>query len=218
MGRPPRDAPGGIGVWPLSLLVCVAVAFGATLVLAPPGDASAAGPPTPAPQATLPVPGKPSIPQGEAVFGSRCAGCHHDRSRFAAPAWRDGITPARVARVALGEAAGHPAVVSALEVAWQVTGYLWTLPTDGTDIRRGESLALQADDLLRADALGTLLFHWGAVQNLKSATWVLNHRETDVDRLMRELAGPRYTALPPEDQQDLIDYTFASFFVWPPSW
>ncbi|HKI58969.1 MAG TPA: hypothetical protein VKA00_07135 [Trueperaceae bacterium] len=207
-------AAGGLSAWALAPLVATAVAV-VGLVAA---SAVAAGGPAKAASDPLPVAGKPSIPAGEAVFGSRCAGCHGDGSRFTGTAWRKDVTPARVARIALGQAADHPASVTALKTAWQVTGYLWTLPDSGGDIRRGESLALQANDALRSDALGVVLFHWDALQNLKSGAWVLNHGEADVDRLMREVAGSKYTSLSSADRQDLIDYTFASFFEWPSGW
>lgn len=204
--------------WTLAAFPLAAAALVAALLAWPGARVAAAGGPAPAAEAPLPVPGKPSIPNGEAVFGSSCAACHTDRSRFETPAWRAGTTPAQIVRIVLGRAAGHPEAVAATLAAWEVTGYLWTLPDSGRDIRRGESLALQADAALRSDALTTLLLHWNAIQNLKSAFWVLNHGESDVDRLMRQVAGSKYTGLPLSDRQDLIDYTFASFFVWPSSW
>ncbi|MEJ2289790.1 MAG: hypothetical protein P8Y02_14345 [Deinococcales bacterium] len=178
------------------------------------GGADAARPP----RQPLAVPGKPSIPAGDRLFGEDCAHCHSDRSRFSERSWRTSRTPAEVTRMLLGEAAGHPAAVPDLASAWDATAYVWTLPDDGARIRRGESLALQAEKALRSDALSVLLLHWNDLQDLKSAAWVLNHTPGEVDALMRQLAGSRYTELSAADRRDLIDYVFASFFTWPVRW
>jgi len=204
---------GGVRRSALALLTATVLVVAASAALAAGSDRH------PAPQqGPLPVPGKPSIPAGEAVYAAHCARCHDQVGRFAGRDWRAGRTPAWVTRVSLGMTAGHPAALSELEPAWEVTGYLWTLPDDGSDIRKGEGLALEANDALRSDAVGLVLFHWNELQNLKNGGWVLNHTEADVDGLMRHLAGSKYTALSAKDRQDLIDYTFASFFEWPSAW
>ena len=166
----------------------------------------------------LAVPVRPSIPAGERVYAADCVRCHAQRSRFADRAWRASLTPADVTRRVLGEAAGHPAALHDLAIAWDATAYVWTLPDDGARIRRGESLAFQAEKALRSDALSVVLLHWNQLQDVKDASWVLNHTPSDVDALMRQLAGSRYTALPAADRRDLVDYVFASFFTWPASW
>ncbi|HKI56414.1 MAG TPA: hypothetical protein VKB31_04620 [Trueperaceae bacterium] len=218
---PPRRsdtyASTGARAWAPVLLAAASVTIGAALVASTTWAAAAGGGP-PAHEQPLSVPGKPSIPAGAGVYRTSCQQCHPDRSRFATPAWRKGVAPAQIARTVLGRRAGHPAAVASLQAAWQVSGYLWTLPDDAADIRRGEQLALQADQALRSDALGLALFHWNDLQDLKSGEWVLNHTEGDVDQLMRTLAGSKYTSLSAGDRQDLVDYTFASFFVWPADW
>lgn len=212
-GAPKRSA---IGAGLLALLLGATTAAGALAAVS--AAQAATGRQATASDAPLPVPGKPSIPAGQALYASACVRCHGPEQRFAGRAWRKGMAPARVARTVLGIRAGHPEAVGSLTAAWEVTGYVWTLPFSGSEVRRGESLALEADRALRADALRLVLFHWNELQELRSGPWVLNHTEADVDRLMYDLAGARYASLSAADRQALIDYTVASFFEWPPRW
>ncbi len=168
--------------------------------------------------APLAVPRKPSITAGERLYPDACAGCHGDPATFGDRAWRAGRSPADVTRMLQGGAEGHPAVVADLGSAWDATAYTWTLPDDGATIRRGERLALDAEKALRGDVLSVALLHWNDLQDLKSASWVLNHTADDVDSAMRRLAGARYSGLEPADRRALIDYVFASFFTWPRGW
>lgn len=211
-GRPVRrpwvELLARASAWALPPVILCAVGWASTLPTGAYG----------APPAPLAIPREPSIPAGESLYGSECAGCHADRGTFAGRSWRASLTPAEVARMLLGKAQGHPAAVAELGRAWDAAAFVWTLPDDGTGIRRGESLAFEASDALRSDVLSVALLHWNDLQNLKSASWVLNHTADDVDTLMRRLAGARYTNLPARDRQDLIDYVFASFFAWPGSW
>ncbi len=192
-----------------ALALPVAV-FWAVAMAAAPGAAKQPPP--------LTVPRKPSIAAGERLYPETCAACHRDRTVFADRSWRVGKTPAEVTRMLQGAARGHPAALPDLARAWDATAYVWTLPDDGASIRRGESLALEADKALRADVLSVALLHWNDLQDLKSASWVLNHTADEVETLMRRLAGSRYTDLQPEDRRALIDYVFASFFTWPSNW
>jgi mono/diheme cytochrome c family protein len=195
----------------VALALPVAV-FWAVAIAAAPGAGAAQEPPA------LAVPRKPSIPAGERLYGEACAACHRDRAPFADREWRTGRSPAEVTRMLQGRAEGHPAALPDLARAWDATAYVWTLPDDGASIRRGESLALEAEKALRADVLRVALLHWNDLQDLKSASWVLNHTADDVDTLMRRLAGARYTGLQAADRRALIDYVFASFFTWPSHW
>jgi len=199
------------------LAAAVAVAlpvavFWAVAFAAAPGSAPGQEPPP------LAVPRKPDIVAGERLYGEACTACHSDRSAFADRSWRKGKTPAGVTRMLQGAAGGHPAALPDLAGAWDATAYVWTLPDDGPTIRKGERLALDAEKALRADVLSVALLHWNDLQDLKSATWVLNHTADDVDTSMRRLAGARYTGLQQGDRQALVDYVFASFFTWPPDW
>jgi mono/diheme cytochrome c family protein len=182
--------------------------------------AVAAAPQTGGVPAPVPITGsrKPSIPAGEKLYVEACASCHADRARFAEATWRSTLSPGLVTSLLLGRTAGHPAALSDPARAWDAAAYVWTLPDSGQSIRRGESLAFDAEKMLRADALSVALLHWGDLQNLKSASWVLAHDVADVDALMYRLAGARYGNLTADDRRALIDYTFASFFSWPADW
>ncbi len=210
--RTRRARGGNLLAGGLALTLPVAVFWALAWAAGPTAGVTRPAPPP------LAVPAKPSIPAGAQLYTARCARCHSDPNRFAERSWRASQTPAEVARMLLGRAAAHPAALHDLATAWDVTAYVWTLPDDGDRIRRGESLALQAEKALRSDALSVLLLHWQELQDLKSASWVLNHTAGDVDTLMRGLAGSRYTGLPVTDRHDLVDYVFASFYRWPPSW
>lgn len=188
------------------------VVFWAVAIAAAPGTT---GPQAPPP---LAVPHKPDIAAGESLYPKACAQCHANRATFADRSWRSGRTPAEVTRMLQRGAEGHPIVVPDLARAWDATAYVWTLPDDGASIRRGEGLALEAEKALRADVLSVALLHWNDVQDLKSASWVLNHTADDVDTLMLRLAGGRYRGLGAGDRRALIDYVFASFFTWPSNW
>ena len=170
----------------------------------------------------LPVPGKPSIPAGAEVFAAACAACHGDDEALDGPGWRRDLAPADVARLALGQAAAglddHVAAVDDAGAAWAATAYLWTRSMTGRDVRRGEKLALEAEDQMKRDALGTALFHWRQIQDLRDGRWVLNHTQADVGNAMGGVAGKRYTSLSEADRRALIDYIFASYFTWPDAW
>ncbi len=194
----------------VALALPVAVLWAVAMAAAP-GAAAQQPPP-------LTVPRKPGITAGERLYPEACAACHRDPAVFADRSWRAGRTPAGVTRMLQGKAGGHPAALPDLARAWDATAYVWTLPDDGAGIRRGESLALDAEKALRADVLSVALLHWNDLQDLKSASWVLNHTADDVDTLMRRLAGARYTELQEGDRRALIDYVFASFFTWPSNW
>ncbi len=201
----------------LALAVAAAIALPASALWA---AAVAAAPEAGSVRATAPLAGsrKPSIPAGERIYAEACASCHADRARFAEPTWRSTMSPGLVTSLLLGRTAGHPAALSDPARAWDAAAYVWTLPDDGERIRRGESMAFDAEKMLRADALSIALLHWGDLQDLKSASWVLAHNVADIDALMYRLAGARYGNLAADDRRALIDYTFASFFTWPADW
>lgn len=192
---------------PAALLLVVLVAVSAAVAWA---GSSQSG--------TLEVPREPSIPAGRAVFEASCSSCHGAPGRFGAGGWRRGLSPADVTRIALGEERDHPAAITDLGDAWDATAYVWTLATNGPQIRHGETLAYQASDALRQDAVGVALFHWHQVERLKDRTWVLNHDAEAVDGLMTDLAGSRFTGLSEGERNALTEYIFASYFTWPPSW
>jgi len=169
-------------------------------------------------RAPLAVPRKPDVTAGERLYRDACTGCHGDPAAFGDRSWREGRSPADVTRMLQGGAGGHPAVLPDLGRAWDATAYVWTLPDDGATIRRGERLALDAEMVLRAEVLSVALLHWNDLQDLKRASWVLNHTAGDVDASMRRIAGDRYTGLAPDDRRALVDYVFASFFTWPSGW
>lgn len=199
--------------------LCLAAALTLLLIVAAaPAAAQRAGSEDPAP---LAVPGKPSIPKGEERFAADCASCHDAQQDFGAKAWRAELRPADVARIVLGEAAepaDHPAVVTELSAAWELTGYVWSLGTDGPEVRRGEALALEAGDELEGNAVNLALFHLKQVHDLRSGRWVLNHTQGEVMDLMGDLAGERFAALDASDRQALAEYITLSYFVWPADW
>lgn len=202
-GRGPRW-----GVVALAILAALGSAHGTA-----PGAIAASAVPS------VVVPAEPpSIPAGRAVFASACVACHGDGSEFSARSWRAPLAPADVVRTILGWAGGHPAATSDLLEAWDAAAHVWTLADDGAAIRRGEGLAFEASRVQGGDALAVVLFHWNDLQALKSASWVLQHDESDVDGLLRRLGGARYSSLTQAERTDLVDYVFASFFVWPAGW
>lgn len=160
----------------------------------------------------------PDIVAGEAVYASACASCHPARARFSEPSWRLDYAPAQIAGVSMGRLLRHPAAEPDLARAWDVTAYVWTLPDNAASIKNGERLALEAEQRLQAHAVSVALLHWNDVENLRSSSWVLTHTPDDVKQVMSGLAGSAYTGLSPADKRDLIEYTFASYFVWPPNW
>ncbi len=168
--------------------------------------------------AALSVPGEPSITAGRDVFERACAACHGAPGRFGARGWRRDVAPADVTRMALGRAGDHPEALTDLGDAWDATAYVWTLSMSGPEVRRGEELAFQASKAMKSDGLNVALFHWKQVEQLKDRAWVLNHDEGAVDGLMRALGGARYTDLAAPDRAALVDYIYASYFAWPPSW
>lgn len=173
--------------------------------------------------APLRVPGKPSIPRGKERFEASCAGCHAGGRDFAGLAWRADLAPAYVARVVMGtittaSGAAHPGTPLALADAWDVTGYVWSLATDGAEVRQGEKLALEAADVLEKNAISLALFHLNELKQLKSGTWVLNHTQGEVVELMGRLAGERFRSLSDEDRRALSEYITLSYFVWPDDW
>lgn len=196
----------------LALMSCVLV------LAAQPSSRGASQEPIP-----LRVPGKPSIPRGKEGFAANCASCHASGRDFARLGWRADLTPADVVRVAMGTAktpsgAVHPAAVGSLAGAWDVAGYVWSLATDGTEVRHGEKLALEAGDALEQNALNLALFHLNELKQLKSGTWVLNHTQGEVVELMGRLAGERFRSLSDEDRRALSAYITLSYFVWPEDW
>ncbi len=193
-------------------LVVIALVAGTAGWAAPNGKkATPSGPP---PLSTT----MPSIVAGEAGYASACAACHPASIRFRTASWRSAYTPAEVAGISMGRMLDHPAAENDLTKAWDVTAYVWTLPDTRADIRHGESLAFEAQKRLQAEAVRVALLHWHDLQDLRSASWVLTHTPDQVRKLMATVAGSTYTNLSPGDQQDLIAYTFASYFDWPPSW
>lgn len=216
--RPPRPGNALAGlvalVVPLLLLGAVALAAGSSKTSTAVGSATTEGAASPVPLS----PRRPDIAAGEAVYAAACASCHPARTRFTVPSWREAYTPAQIAGATLGRAFGHPAAEKDLTKAWDVTAYVWTLPDAAASVKNGESLALEAERRLQAHAVSVALLHWKDVQDLKSASWVLTHTPAQVSETMTKVAGSSFTELPPSDRQDLVAYTFASYFTWPPSW
>lgn len=190
---------------PALILGAIALAAGSAQTSAAPGGAPLS-------------PTRPDIAAGETIYAAACASCHPARTRFTVPSWRAGYTPAQIAGATLGRDLGHPAAERDLANAWDVTAYVWTLPDSASSVKNGEALAIEAERRLQAHAVSVALLHWQDVQDLKSAGWVLTHTPDQVAQVMRVLAGSTFTDLPPSDQRDLVEYTYASYFTWPPSW
>jgi hypothetical protein len=157
---------------------------------------------------------KPDISRGQSIFAASCSQCHSS-SAFNEPEWKHSITPANVV---MNLSESNHANNLGLEDLWHVTAYTWTKSSTGQDIKHGESLALEAQQRMEKDALWLFITKGQDLMNLQSRDWVLSHTKDDLRSLIINLAGDRYSTLSETDQEALINYIYASYFVWPETW
>jgi hypothetical protein len=156
---------------------------------------------------------KPDISQGQIVYVASCTQCHSSNA-FADPSWKRDLTPARVV---LDLFTGHVKELTLTDI-WHATAYAWTQSSNGQTIKHGEALAFEAQKRMEKEALWLFLTKGQDLMNLQSRDWVLSHTKEDIKTLIINLAGDSYTSLANSDQEALIDYIYASYFVWPETW
>jgi hypothetical protein len=156
---------------------------------------------------------KPDISLGQSIYTQSCSQCHSSTA-FVDPSWKAELTPARV--VLNLSTSSHTDLE--LESLWHAVAYTWTQSSNGSEIKHGEALALEAQKRMEKDALWLLLTKGQDLMNLQSRDWVLSHTKEDIRSLIVNLAGDSYTTLSATDQEALVNYIYASYFMWPETW
>jgi hypothetical protein len=157
---------------------------------------------------------KPDISKGQIIYAASCSQCH-SQTAFNQNEWKHSLTPASVV---MNLSDSNHAQYIDLEDLWHVTAYTWTKSSSGQDIKHGEALVLEAKKRMEKDALWLLISRGQDLMNLQSRDWVLSHTQEDIHNLIVKLAGDDYSTLSESDQEALIDYIYASYFVWPEGW
>jgi hypothetical protein len=159
---------------------------------------------------------QPDIARGEALFAAHCASCH--AGAFRDRAWREERTPEWAASVAHGLAGSHPAVAQDAAQAWHVTAYVWTRSSPPYVLQRGLALAEEGKQHIERQSAMHLLMTMPHLRRLQDPAWVLARPERDVRDKAALLAGERFADLSEAERRALVDYIYASFFVWPEEW
>jgi hypothetical protein len=158
---------------------------------------------------------KPDITLGQTLYASSCSQCH-TTTAFSTSTWKTTLTPA-VMVYNLSESPTH-ALNLGLQDLWHIAAYTWTQSATPQQIKFGESLAFTAQERMKQDAFWLMLTRGQDLVNLQSRDWVLSHTAADIDTLVHNLSGDLYPTLSETDKRALIDYIYASYFVWPETW
>ncbi len=167
-----------------------------------------------------------SVTNGQQLYSNYCASCHGDNAKggsqsklnFTSPAWSKDYSPAEIVNIALGVNKNHPAALKDSQKAWDVTAYLWTLPLSSNVIKEGQSEVEKAASLMKKGGIAFLISKGGEIKELENVNWIMQHKESDIVKLIKDLAADQYNALNQEHQQALIDYIYASHFKLPSGW